>query len=170
MRCIPIKWLFMLGICALLLIFIKQKRTFTGIYQIRDIILHGKPSYCPIQNVHEKFASVYYNGSYRNHTPSQYAVNSWFPSISTDKVNFENVCNTGQEVDLLIVITSSTAAKSVARRKLARTTWLNIPVKSGSVKFVFVLGLVNQRISKRSSFKRDHSIQGYTHFEFYGLL
>ena len=141
MKCIPIKWLCLLGICALLLMFIKEKTAVTRIYQIKDIILHGKPSYCPIENVHEKFASVYYNGSYRNHTPSQFAVNSWFSAISTDKISFKKLCNIGQEVDLLIVITSSTAAKSVTRRQLARTTWLNMPVESGIVKFVFVLGL-----------------------------
>ena len=140
MKCIPIKWLCCLGITVPFFIFPKLNSGIGHIGVLREIILHGKQSYCPIENIRDKFNSVHFNGSYINNATNKSTVNSWYPAIPTDKVNFEDMCNTGVDIDLLIVIASSTSAKSGKRRQLARTTWLNMPVKSGNVKYVFILG------------------------------
>ena len=98
---------------------------------------------CPIKNAQDKYESIFLNETYVGSAKRLFhVVNSWYPEISTDKLNFKGLCNSWEQpIDLLIYITSGTTKKSAERRQLARTTWLNMPNYQGNVRHVFVLGL-----------------------------
>ena len=121
--------------------------------ELKHLALSSVTVHCPVENSWEKFRSIHLNGTYVEGLKRRYlVVNSWYPEISTDKMNFKDLCNSWEQpIDLLIYITSGTTKRSAERRQLARTAWLNMPSRNGNVRHMFVLGLStndyeNQRI------------------------
>ena len=148
-----LKWRLCLvaGISIILLFMTWQNKNKVG--ELKHLALSYVLVRCPVENSKEKFMSIHLNGTYVEGVKRKFpAVNSWYPEIRTDKVEFKHLCNSlVQPVDLLIFITSGTTQRSAERRQLARTTWLNMPNPNGSVRHMFVLGLStnayeNQRI------------------------